>query len=67
MGSARSVEVLLCYEGAIEAGPLAGGDALRLGAGESCLVPAAVGSYRLVGSGRLYRASVPAAHGAGSD
>ncbi len=55
----RSVEVLLCYEGAVQVAPLAGGDALALASGQSCLVPAAVGAYRIRGQGRLYRASVP--------
>ncbi len=55
----RSVEVLLCYEGAVQLAPLAGGEALALASGESCLVPAAVGAYRIVGAGRLYHASVP--------
>ena len=55
----RSVEVLLCYEGAVQVAPLAGGVSLALESGQSCLVPAAVGGYRIVGQGRLYRASVP--------
>ena len=59
MAGARSVEVLLCHEGAVQIVPLAGGDALSLAAGQSGLVPAAVGAYRLAGQGRLYRASVP--------
>ena len=57
----RSVEVLLCYAGAVQVAPLAGGDALALASGQSCLVPAAVGDYRIVGQGHLYRASVPGA------
>ena len=59
MADERGVEVLLCYQGAVRIAPLAGGDALTLASGESCLVPAAVGAYRIVGDGRLYRASVP--------
>ena len=49
------VEVLLCHAGRVRVG---GGPTLRQG--ESCLVPAAVGPYRLEGAGRLYRAGVPA-------
>jgi mannose-6-phosphate isomerase len=60
MSGERSVEVLLCYEGSVQLAPLAGGEALALERGESCLVPADVGGYRIVGQGRLYRASVPA-------
>ena len=59
MAGERSVEVLLCYEGAVQIAPLAGGDALALESGQSCLVPAVVGAYRIGGRGRLYRASVP--------
>jgi len=59
MAGERSVEVLLCYEGAVQVAALAGGAALALASGQSCLVPAAVGAYRLVGQGRLYHASVP--------
>ncbi len=55
----RSVEVLLCTEGAVQVAPLAGGASLALESGQSCLVPAAVGGYRVIGQGRLYRASVP--------
>ncbi len=61
MAGERSVEILLCYQGAVQIVPLAGGDALPLAAGQSGLVPAAVGAYRLVGQGRLYHASVPGA------
>ncbi|MBS1107459.1 MAG: mannose-6-phosphate isomerase, class [Deltaproteobacteria bacterium] len=66
MAGERSVEVLLCYEGAAQIAPLAGGDALALASGQSCLVPAAVGAYRIVGHGRLYRASVPSGTRSGS-
>jgi mannose-6-phosphate isomerase len=59
MAGERSVEVLLCHQGAVQLAPLAGGDALALASGESGLVPAAVGAYRIVGQGRLYHASVP--------
>jgi mannose-6-phosphate isomerase len=50
------VEILLCHAGEVR---VAGGPTLRRG--ESCLVPAGAGPYRLEGAGRLYRASVPAA------
>jgi mannose-6-phosphate isomerase len=55
----RSVDVLLCFEGAVQVAALAGGAVLALAQGESCLVPAAVETYHLTGQGRLYRASVP--------
>ncbi len=54
--SARDgVELLLCHDGEVR---VVGGPTLRRG--ESCLVPAAAGPYRLEGAGRLYRAGVPA-------
>ncbi len=67
MTGERSVEVLLCFEGAVQLAPLAGGDALTLASGESGLVPAAVGDYRIVGKGRLYHASVPRGTPSGGD
>ena len=60
----RGVEVLLCHQGSVRLAPVEGGGALALASGESCLVPAAVGAYRIVGAGRLYRAAVP--HGTSS-
>jgi mannose-6-phosphate isomerase len=56
----RSVDVLLCFEGDVRVAAL-GGETLALQSGQSCLVPAALGGYRLAGQGRLYRASVPVA------
>jgi len=55
------IEILLCHEGGVRVEPIGGGDALSLRRGESSLVPAAVGSYRIAGAGRLYRATVPRA------
>jgi mannose-6-phosphate isomerase class I len=60
MNGDGGVEVLFCFEGAVQVASLAAGGGLRLAAGESCIVPAAAGAYRLVGPGRLYRASIPA-------
>jgi mannose-6-phosphate isomerase class I len=54
-----SVEILICTAGAVEVRPPAVAVPLSLAAGQSCLVPAGVGEYRFVGSGTLYRASVP--------
>jgi mannose-6-phosphate isomerase len=51
----EGVEILLCHAGEVR---VVGGPVLRRG--ETCLVPAAAGSYRLEGAGRLYRAGVPA-------
>ncbi len=55
----RGVEILLCTEGQARLSGEAGAAALELLRGQSCLVPAAVGSYRIRGEGTLYRASVP--------
>lgn len=54
------VELLLCHEGAVQVAA-EGGSALALARGQSCVVPAAAGPYRVRGGGRLYRAGVPAA------
>lgn len=53
------VEILLCLAGMVHVA----GAGLTLRRGQSCLVPAAVGGYRLEGTGRLQRAGVPAARG----
>ena len=55
----RSVEILLCTEGEVEARPRTRTPRVRLAQGASCLVPAAAGAYRVSGRGTLYRASVP--------
>ncbi len=54
-----SVEILLCTRGR---GTVRGnaGAAVAFGQGDSLLVPAAAGSYRIEGSAALYRAGVPA-------
>lgn len=49
----RSVEVLLCVEGEGRLGDLA------LRQGQSALIPAAAGAYRLSGAGRFFKAAVP--------
>ncbi len=60
MASTRSgVEILLCTRGHFSA-ELSGDGASRIvGKGQSVLVPAASGSYRVSGSGTLFRATVP--------
>lgn len=55
----RSVEVLLCVEGEGRLGDLAGGGDLALRQGQSALIPAAAGAYRLSGAGRFFKAAVP--------
>jgi mannose-6-phosphate isomerase len=52
------VEVLWCAEGELHVAT-AGGAGLALRRGESCLVPAAAGPYRVAGAGRAFRAGVP--------
>jgi mannose-6-phosphate isomerase len=54
----RCVEIALCTEGQVRLRP-DGGEELALQRGESCVIPAAVGRYRLEGDGTIYRASVP--------
>jgi mannose-6-phosphate isomerase len=53
----RGVEILLGLTGATRL--LAGGQATPLGPGRSVLVPAAVATYTIEGSGRVCRAGVP--------
>ena len=59
-GSRESVELWVCVEGeaAVSAPPA---PTLRIRAGESVLVPAAVEQYSVEGSARIYIASVPLA------
>lgn len=54
------VEILWCAEGALHVEP-AGGTGVALARGESCLVPAAAGPYRVAGTGRAFRAALPSA------
>lgn len=61
-GERRSIEILLCLDG--ETSILAAdGPPLPLRRGQSAVVPAAAPPYRIVGRGRLYRASVPTGSG----
>jgi len=61
-GEQRSIEILLCLDG--ETSILAANaPPLPLRRGQSALVPAAAPPYRLVGRGRIYRASVPTGSG----
>jgi mannose-6-phosphate isomerase len=53
----RGIEILLCERGPVRVA--ADGASLALGRGESCLVPAAAGPYRVEGSGRVFRAAIP--------
>ena len=56
------IELLLCERGRVEVAARAeAGPGLALVRGASCLVPAAVGPYRVEGDGRVFRAAVPAA------
>ena len=54
----RSVEILLATEGSATV-QTRDGPSLALRRGQSCLVAAAAGAYRLTGSGTVYRATVP--------
>jgi len=57
----RSVEILLCVEGEGRLGDPAGVGEVALRRGQSALIPAAAGAYRLSGAGRLYKAGLPEA------
>ena len=58
-GPDRNVEILLCTAGKLCVSPVPGSQTLTLARGASCLIPACAGSYRVTGTGTLYRASVP--------
>lgn len=62
--ASHGVEILLCSAGGVEVGAVDAEPTLRLRSGQACVVPAAVGSYRLGGSGRLHRARVAPPPGA---
>jgi mannose-6-phosphate isomerase len=53
------VEILLCREGAVRVAATRDGVGVELARGQSCLVPAAAGPYRVEGAGVLFRASLP--------
>lgn len=55
----RSVEILLCTEGEGAICPEVGGESQTIRRGDSFLVPAAVGRYRVEGEGKLFLASAP--------
>ncbi|RIL04491.1 MAG: mannose-6-phosphate isomerase, class I [Proteobacteria bacterium] len=55
----RSIEILLCHAGRVRAAAVDGSAALELARGESCVVAAAAGAYRVSGAGRVYRAALP--------
>ncbi|HSM75294.1 MAG TPA: hypothetical protein VK852_11675, partial [Desulfobacterales bacterium] len=55
----RRVEILLCVEGEGRLGDSAGAGELALSRGQSALIPAAAGAYRLSGAGRFYKAGLP--------
>jgi mannose-6-phosphate isomerase len=59
VGAEHGVEVLLCTRGSLRA--VAGGEAVELGPGRSCLVPAAAGPYQVAGQGAVWRFTVPVA------
>lgn len=58
--AAHNVEVVLCVEGEGRFSGSTGEGSLLLRQGQAALVPAAAGAYRLSGSGRFYKAAVPA-------
>jgi mannose-6-phosphate isomerase len=60
IGVRAGVEILWCAEGRLHIEPEVG-TGLDVGSGESCLVPAAVGPYRVTGIGRAFRAGLPLA------
>jgi mannose-6-phosphate isomerase len=59
LAAGRGIEILLCTEGALRVAA-AGAEALPLPKGAACVVPASAGAYSISGSGRAFRASVPA-------
>lgn len=65
-GDGASVEILLCSRGrgtlrqTFDRSAAAAGSELRFAQGDSLLVPAAAGAYRIEGDATLFRASVPA-------
>ena len=59
VSSRRGVEILLCTRGSVDL--VAGADVTPLARGDSALVPASTGPYRVEGNGTLYRASPGAA------
>lgn len=56
--SERNVEILLCTQGACRLGGRAGESSLEVRRGDSVLLPAALGGYRVEGEGVIYRAQV---------
>ena len=54
----RNVEILLCTRGACRLRDRAGESSLELRRGDSVLMPAALGGYRVEGDGVIYRAGV---------
>jgi mannose-6-phosphate isomerase len=57
--AARSVEILLCTDGAAEVPDQGTGSVTALAKGTTVLVPAAVARYRLAGRAVIYKAAVP--------
>ena len=56
----RSIEILLCTEGAVQVQPLASGSRpVHVKKGASVVIPAAAAQYRIEGRGTLYKAGVP--------
>ena len=55
----RSVFILLCTEGRISLQAPRKGEEMAIKKGDSVLIPASTGSYRISGHGVLFRASVP--------
>jgi len=59
----RDVEILLCTSGGCRLSERSGGLSLELQRGESVLLPAVLGGYRVEGEGVIYRAQVGAGSG----
>ena len=57
----RSVEMMMCTEGAVNVTDLSDGETTVLTKGTSIIVPAAVEQYSIEGDGILYKAAVPLA------
>lgn len=55
----RSVEIMICTEGAARVTDLSNGEMTRLPKGGSVIVPAAVKQYNVEGDATLYKAAVP--------
>lgn len=55
----RNIEILLLISGQATLETITTGEQLHVSRGESVLIPAAVGSYRISGQAEIYKATVP--------